>query len=86
MTVKVATKKEMSAVARALVRPELESVEYELRNLNRRLDAALREVDKGKRIIETEVVRRKVLSKRYDDKLTAMMKKIAELENSRNGK
>lgn len=86
MTVKMATKKEMSAVARDLVRPELESVEYEIRNLNRRLDAAIREADKGKRIIETEVVRRKVFTKRYDDKFAAMMRKIAGLENSRNGK
>lgn len=83
MTVKVATKKEMTAVARDLVRPELESVENDLRNVNRRLDAVLREVEKIKNMIETEAISRRGLGNRLNARLATVMKQIAVLENSR---
>lgn len=83
MTVKVATKKEMAEVARDLVRPELESVENDLRNVNRRLDAVLREVEKVKNMIEMEVISRRGLGNRLNARLATVMKQIAVLENSR---
>lgn len=86
MSVKVATRKEMGEVARDLVRPELESVQSELRNLNRRLDAALEEAEKTKQMVETEVIRRRAIDNRLDARLSEVLRMIAVVENSRNGK